>query len=126
GRWIGRDRRVARSSSEPRCRQRYGCLWGGRRRGGSQAAARSDRHQRRVQPTREGRGCHRRPGSGGKSSLSVNCDTGELADMLEIGVVDPTKVKVYALKAAAEIAEAVLRINTIIKCRNGELQKASE
>lgn len=62
----------------------------------------------------------------GKSSLSVNCDTGELADMLEIGVVDPTKVKVYALKAAAEIAEAVLRINTIIKCRNGELQKASE
>lgn len=56
----------------------------------------------------------------GKSSLAVNCDTGEVADMIEIGVVDPAKVKVHALKAAAEIAEAILRINTIIKCKNGD------
>ncbi len=48
-------------------------------------------------------------------SLAINCDSGELADMLELGVVDPTLVKVHALKAAGEIAEAILRIDTIIK-----------
>ena len=37
--------------------------------------------------------------------------------MIEIGVVDPAKVKLHALKAAVEIAEAILRINTIIKCQ---------
>ncbi len=52
-------------------------------------------------------------------SLAVNCDTGEVADMYELGVVDPARVKLYALKAAAEVAEAVLRINTIIKKRDG-------
>lgn len=52
-------------------------------------------------------------------SLAVNCDTGEVADMYELGVVDPARVKLYALKAAAEVAEAVLRINTIIRKRDG-------
>lgn len=50
-------------------------------------------------------------------SLAVNCDTGELADMLELGVIDPTRVKLHAIKAAGEIAEAILRIDTIIKKR---------
>ncbi|NIM05403.1 MAG: chaperonin, partial [Armatimonadetes bacterium] len=49
-----------------------------------------------------------------------NCDTGEVADMYELGVVDPAKVKTYALKSAAEVAEAILRINTIIKRRDGD------
>jgi len=35
--------------------------------------------------------------------------------MLELGVVDPTLVKIYALKAAGEVAEAILRIDTIIR-----------
>lgn len=48
-------------------------------------------------------------------SLAINCDTGELADMWELGIIDPTLVKLYALKAASEIAEAILRIDTIIK-----------
>jgi chaperonin GroEL (HSP60 family) len=48
-------------------------------------------------------------------SLAVNCDDGEVADMMDLGVVDPTLVKTYALKAAGEIAEAILRIDTIIK-----------
>ncbi|MTI81489.1 MAG: chaperonin [Firmicutes bacterium] len=50
-------------------------------------------------------------------SLAVNCDSGELADMYELGVVDPALVKIHALKAAGEIAEAILRIDTIIKMR---------
>ncbi|MBM7855707.1 chaperonin GroEL (HSP60 family) [Desulfohalotomaculum tongense] len=54
----------------------------------------------------------------GKVSLAVNCDTGEVADMYELGVVDPALVKIHALKAAGEIAEAILRIDTIIKMRD--------
>jgi len=48
-------------------------------------------------------------------SLAVDCDSGEVADMMELGVVDPALVKLHALKAAAEVAEAILRIDTIIK-----------
>ena len=33
-------------------------------------------------------------------------------------ITDPAKVKLYALKAAAEVAEAVLRINVIIRKRD--------
>ncbi|NPV70486.1 MAG: chaperonin [Firmicutes bacterium] len=54
----------------------------------------------------------------GKDSLAVDCDTGEVADMYDLGVVDPTLVKTHALKAAGEIAEAILRIDTIIKKRD--------
>ena len=53
-----------------------------------------------------------------KSSLALNCDTGKLEDMLELGVVDPVPVKLHALQAAGEAAEAILRINTIIKKRH--------
>ncbi len=53
----------------------------------------------------------------GKDYLALDCESGDVADMLELGVVDPTLVKVYALKAAGEIAEAIMRIDTIIKKR---------
>jgi chaperonin GroEL (HSP60 family) len=48
-------------------------------------------------------------------SLGVDCDTGEIVDMLQLGVVDPVKVKLHAVKAAGEVAVAILRIDTIIK-----------
>ncbi len=51
----------------------------------------------------------------GNDNLALDCDTGETADMLELGVIDPAPVKDYALKAALEIACAILRIDTIIK-----------
>ncbi len=51
----------------------------------------------------------------GKYSLALDCDTGDVADMFELGVADPALVKLHALKAAGEIAEAILRIDTIIK-----------
>lgn len=51
----------------------------------------------------------------GSFSLAIDCDSGNVADMFDLGVVDPTLVKTYALKAAGEIAEAILRIDTIIK-----------
>ncbi|MDA8212682.1 MAG: TCP-1/cpn60 chaperonin family protein [Clostridia bacterium] len=59
----------------------------------------------------------------GKDSLALDCDTGEVADMIDLGVVDPALVKIYALKAAGEIAEAILRIDTIIKKREGRSPK---
>jgi len=58
-----------------------------------------------------------------RDSLAVNCDTGDIADMLELGVVDPALVKIHALKAAGEIAEAILRIDTIIKMKEQKDQK---
>ena len=51
----------------------------------------------------------------GGCSLAIDCESGLVADMYEIGVVDPAKVKLYAIKAAGEVAEAILRIDTIIK-----------
>jgi len=51
----------------------------------------------------------------GAKSVGIDCDTGEICDMLELGVVDAAKVKLQALKAAAEVADAVLKINTIIR-----------
>lgn len=54
----------------------------------------------------------------GKTSLAIDCDTGEMADMFELGIIDPAKVKIHALKAAGEVAEAVLRINIIIRKRD--------
>ena len=51
----------------------------------------------------------------GCDSLGVDCDTGHINDMLSIGVIDPTLVKRHAIKAAGEVAVAILRIDTIIK-----------
>ena len=50
--------------------------------------------------------------------LAVDCDTGRVTDMIALQVVDPTMVKLYALKAAGEVARAILRINTIIKMKD--------
>ncbi len=48
-------------------------------------------------------------------ALAVDCDTGQVADMLALEVVDAAPVKTQALGAALEIAEAILRINTILR-----------
>ncbi|MBI2914424.1 MAG: TCP-1/cpn60 chaperonin family protein [Firmicutes bacterium] len=53
----------------------------------------------------------------GCDSLGIDCETGEVCEMLARGVIDPAPVKVNALRTAGEIAQAVLRVNTIIKKR---------
>ncbi len=55
--------------------------------------------------------------AGASASLAVNCDTGEVTDMLALGIVDPAPVKMHALRAAGEVAEAILRIHTVIRKR---------
>lgn len=54
------------------------------------------------------------------ANLAVNCETGQVTDMMNIGVVDPALVKIHAFKAAIEVAEAILRIDTIIKMKAEE------
>ncbi|MGI6632919.1 MAG: TCP-1/cpn60 chaperonin family protein [Bacillota bacterium] len=61
----------------------------------------------------------------GNDNLAVDCDSGEIVDMLSLGIVDPVPVKSHALKAALEIASAILRIDTIIK-KKDEGQAPSE
>ena len=46
--------------------------------------------------------------------------------MYENGIVDPASVKIYALKAAGEAAEAILRIDTIIKKREEKADTSSD
>ncbi|RTE08561.1 TCP-1/cpn60 chaperonin family protein [Paenibacillus whitsoniae] len=53
----------------------------------------------------------------GSDRLGIDCDTGQIADFLEAGIVDPTDVKIHALQAAGEVAAAVLRIHTVIKMK---------
>ncbi|MCQ2559982.1 MAG: TCP-1/cpn60 chaperonin family protein, partial [Clostridia bacterium] len=60
----------------------------------------------------------------GLNSLALDCESGNVCDMQKLGVWDPLPVKKQALKAAGEIAEAILRIDTIIKKKDGEAPKA--
>ena len=53
--------------------------------------------------------------SSGNDGLGIDCDSGEVADMYLRGVVDPLRVKLHAIRAAGEVAVAILRIDTIIK-----------
>jgi len=52
------------------------------------------------------------------AALAIDCDTGEVADMLRLEIVDPAPVKLHAIRAAGEVAAAVLRIRTVIKMRS--------
>ncbi len=56
----------------------------------------------------------------GQNSITIDCDEGGLIDAFEHGIIDPALVKIHAIKAAGEVAVAILRINTIIKMRDGE------
>ncbi len=51
-------------------------------------------------------------------NLGLDCETGEVTDMLQMKIIDPTLVKLHALKAAGEVGRAILRINTIIKMKD--------
>ncbi|MGB8953913.1 MAG: TCP-1/cpn60 chaperonin family protein [Tumebacillaceae bacterium] len=51
-------------------------------------------------------------------ALAIDCDDGEVVDMLAHGILDPTLVKSHALKAAGEVAVAIMRIHTIIRMKD--------
>jgi chaperonin GroEL (HSP60 family) len=60
------------------------------------------------------------------STLAVDCDNGAIRDMYELGVVDPAPVKIYALQAAGEVAEAIMLIGTIIKMKVEKDEEAKQ
>lgn len=58
----------------------------------------------------------------GLKNYGINIDTGKPADMLEMGVVEPLKVKTQAIKSATEAATMVLRVDDVIAAKKEELQ----
>lgn len=49
--------------------------------------------------------------------LGIDCESGSIVDLMIEGVVDPLVVKTHALQAAGEIAERILRIQTVVRRR---------
>jgi chaperonin GroEL (HSP60 family) len=58
--------------------------------------------------------------------FGIDINTGEPVDMWKMGVIDPLLVKTMALKAAAEIAECVLRIDRNLAAEDLSPQALSE
>ncbi|NMO94854.1 TCP-1/cpn60 chaperonin family protein [Paenibacillus lemnae] len=54
----------------------------------------------------------------GSDSMGIDCDTGIVVDYEERGIMDPAPVKLHGLRAAGEVAAAVLRIHHVIKMRD--------
>ncbi|MEW9667341.1 TCP-1/cpn60 chaperonin family protein [Ammoniphilus sp. 3BR4] len=54
----------------------------------------------------------------GSTFIGLDYSTGKVQDLLEPGIIDPALVKYYALKAAAEVAESILRIHTVIRMKS--------
>ncbi|GBC72683.1 60 kDa chaperonin [archaeon HR04] len=59
-------------------------------------------------------------------TFGIDINTGEPIDMMEAGVLDPLLVKTTALKAAGEIAKAVLRIDRNLAAEDLSQQAISE
>ena len=53
----------------------------------------------------------------GVDSMGIDCDTGRVINYEDAGIIDPALVKIHGLKAAGEVAAAVLRIHNVIKMR---------
>jgi thermosome len=62
-----------------------------------------------------------------KNKVTVGLDvfTGEVRDMLSLGVIEPLKIKLQAIKSASEVAEMILRIDDIISASSGEKKGSS-
>jgi chaperonin GroEL (HSP60 family) len=55
----------------------------------------------------------------GVKSAGLDMDTGKAVDMLNLGVVEPLKVKTQAIQSAAEAAVMILRIDDVIASKSG-------
>ncbi len=56
----------------------------------------------------------------GENRVGLNVLTGEIADMVEMGVVEPLRVKKQAIKSASEAAEMIMRIDDVIAVKSSE------
>ncbi len=59
-----------------------------------------------------------------RNRLSAGLDvfTGNIRDMMALGVIEPLKIKIQAIKSASEVAEMILRIDDMISA-GGEKEK---
>lgn len=55
----------------------------------------------------------------GMKSAGLDIDTGKPVDMLNLGVVEPLRVKTQAINSAAEAAVMILRIDDVIASKSG-------
>jgi len=55
-----------------------------------------------------------------KNIVGLDVFSGEVADMAELGVVEPLKTKTQALNSASEVAEMILRIDDVISTNTHE------
>ncbi|MEX2724505.1 MAG: thermosome subunit beta [Candidatus Freyarchaeota archaeon] len=58
--------------------------------------------------------------------MGVNVNTGEVADMLKAGVLEPLRVKKQAIVSASEAAEMILRIDDVIASKPHSESKGGE
>jgi len=58
----------------------------------------------------------------GKKAAGLNCMDGSVADMAELGVCEAFKSKMSQLCAAAEAAEQVIRVDTVVRCEPRQRQ----
>ncbi len=58
--------------------------------------------------------------------MGVNINTGEVADMLKAGVLEPLRVKKQAIVSASEAAEMILRIDDVIASKPHSESKGGE
>ncbi|MDD4651223.1 MAG: TCP-1/cpn60 chaperonin family protein, partial [Methanothrix sp.] len=60
-------------------------------------------------------------GGQGLKTFGLDLTSGDPADMLALGVVEPLKVKTQAIKSATEAATMVLRVDDVIAAKREEL-----
>ena len=59
----------------------------------------------------------------GNAAIGVNVLDGGVKDMIQLGVIEPLKVKTQAIKSAADAAEMILRIDDVVSA--SKLEKAA-
>lgn len=55
-----------------------------------------------------------------KTRTGLDVFTGNVEDMVKLGVIEPLKIKLQAIKSASEVAEMILRIDDIISAGSSE------
>jgi len=58
----------------------------------------------------------------GLNNYGIGMENGEPTDMMASGVVEPLKVKIQAIKSAAEAATMVLRVDDVVAAKREELK----
>jgi len=51
---------------------------------------------------------------GGKKTFGLDAKTGKIVDMIDGGVIEPLRVKMQAIRSAAEVANMIMRIDDVI------------